>query len=85
LDGADATAGDGLCLGGGLVVDVRSGEDRLWRGGGDGPIKSPTDFALAGGMMTVWNRFHSKSPCAFGAWVCVGRSNVPETPGDFEF
>src|SRR5271157_3498338 len=28
---------------------------------------------------------HSKSPRDFGHWVCAGRSNVPETPGDFEF
>ena len=29
VDGADAAAGDGLGLGGGVVVDVRGGEDRI--------------------------------------------------------
>jgi hypothetical protein len=29
-DGADATAGNGLSLGGGVIVDVRGGEDGLW-------------------------------------------------------
>jgi hypothetical protein len=29
-NGADATTGDRLCLGGNLVVDVRGGEGGLW-------------------------------------------------------
>ena len=85
LDGADAAAGDGPGLGGGLVVDVGGGEDRLGRGCGDGSVEPAADFALAGGVVAVWNRLHSKSPCGFGHGICVGRSNVPETPGDFEF
>ena len=85
LNGADPTAGDGLCLGGGLVADVRGGEDRLRRGCGGGSIEPLADFPLAGGVVSVWNRFHSKSPCGLGQGICVGRSNVPETPGDFEF
>jgi hypothetical protein len=62
LNGADPAAGDGLCLGGGLVVEVRGREDRLRRGCGDGPIEPLADFPLAGGVVSVWNRFHSKSP-----------------------
>ena len=85
LDGADAAAGDGPGLGGDLVVDVRGGEDRLGRGCGDRSVEPPADFALAGGVVAVWNRSHSKSPCGFGHGICVGRSNVPQTPGDFEF
>src|SRR5262249_44750019 len=85
LNGADPTAGDGLRLGGGLVVNVRGVEDRLGRGCGDGPIEPPTGVPLAGGVVPVWNRLHSRSPRGFGHGICVGRSNVPETPGDFEF
>ena len=50
LNGADPTAGDGLCLGGGLVVDVRGGKDRLQRGRGDGPVEPLSDSPLAGGV-----------------------------------
>ena len=45
LDGADATAGDGLGLGGGLVVDVGGGEDRLGRGCGDGLDRAAGGFS----------------------------------------
>ena len=51
----------------------------------DGPVEPEADFPLADGVVLVWNRYHSKSPCGFGHGICVGRSNVPETPGDFEF
>jgi hypothetical protein len=34
------------------------------------------------GMVSVWNRLHSKSPCGLGHGILVDRSNVPETPGD---
>jgi hypothetical protein len=66
-------------------VDVRGGEDRHGRWGGDRSIEPLADFALAGGVVTVGNRSHSKSPCEFGHGICVGQSNVPETRGDFEF
>lgn len=85
VDGADAAAGDGFGLGRGLVLDVARREDRLGRGGSDRPIEPAADFALAGGMVAMWNRFHSKSPWGLGNGIGVGRSNVPQTPGDFEF
>src|SRR4029079_3013645 len=85
LSAAIAPGGCAPCLGRVLVVDVRGGEDRLRRGCGDGPIEPLPDFPLAGGMVSVWNRLHSKSPWEFGHGICVGRSNVPQTPGDFEF
>lgn len=69
-NGADAPAGDSLGLGGGVVVDVRGGEDRIRRGCSDGSIEPLADFALAGGMMSVWNRLHSKSPCGLGHGIC---------------
>src|SRR5208282_5336026 len=62
VDGADATAGDGLDLGGGLVVDVGGGEDRHGRRRRDRSIEPAVDFPLAGGVMAVWNRLRSKSP-----------------------
>src|SRR3954468_6395208 len=43
-------------------MDVGGGEDRLGRGGGDRPVEPASDFPLAGGVVSVWNRFHSKSP-----------------------
>jgi len=66
LDGADATTGDGLCLGGGLVADVGRGDDWFGRWSGDRPVETATDFSLAGSVMAVWNRLHSKSPCGLG-------------------
>jgi hypothetical protein len=39
LDGADTAAGDGLGLGGGLVVDVGRGDDRLGRGRRDRAVE----------------------------------------------
>ena len=45
MDGADATAGDGLGPGGGLVVDVGSGEDRQGRGCGDGSVEPAGGFS----------------------------------------
>src|SRR5512135_3185072 len=62
LDGTDAAAGDGPGLGGGIVMDVGGGEDRVGRGCSDGPVESAADFPPAGGVVPVWNRFHSKSP-----------------------
>jgi hypothetical protein len=62
LDGADAAAGDGLRLGGGLVVDVGRSDDRIGRWCGDRTVEAAADFALAGGVVAVWNRLHSKSP-----------------------
>jgi hypothetical protein len=85
LDGTDAARGDGASLVGDVIVDIRCGEDGLWRWGGDGPIEPLANFPLAVGVMSVWNRAHSKSPCGLGHGICVGQSNVPETPGDFEF
>jgi hypothetical protein len=85
LDGTDAAGCDGSGPGGDFIVDIRGGEDRLRRGRMDRPVEPLADFPLAGGAVLVWNRFHSKSPCGFGHGICVGRSNVPETPGDFEF
>ena len=84
MNATDASARDGLGLVGDLIVDVRGGDDGLGRWRGDGSIESPTDFVLARGVVTVWNGFHSKSPCLFGHRNCEGQSNVPETPGDFE-
>ena len=46
LDGADAAAGDAAGLGGGLVVDVGGGEDRLGRRCGDRPVEPAADFRL---------------------------------------
>jgi hypothetical protein len=62
VDGADAAAGDGSCLGRGFVLDVAGRDDRIGRRGGDRPIEPSSNFPLAGGVMAVWNRFHSKSP-----------------------
>jgi hypothetical protein len=56
MDGADAAAGDAAGLGGDVIVDVGGGEDRLGRGGGDGPVESAADSPLAGGVVAVWNR-----------------------------
>lgn len=83
-DGADAAAGDRAGFGGDLVVDVRGGEDRPWRGGGDRAIEPLADIPLAGGVVWEWNRSHSRSPRGLGYRICVGRSHVPETRGDFE-
>lgn len=70
LKGANASARDGPALGGGVVVDVGGGEDRIGRGCSDRSIESLADFALAGGMVSVWNRLHSKSPCGLGHGIC---------------
>src|ERR671917_1408034 len=72
LDGSDAAAGDRPGLGGDIVVDVGGGEDRVGRWCGDWAVESAADFALAGGVVAVWNRLHSKSPrgWAIGS-VCV--------------
>ena len=85
LNPADAAARNRASLGGDLVLDVVRGDDRIRRGRGDRAAEPAADFALAGGVVVVWNRFHSKSPRGFGRGIGVGRSNVPETPGDFEF
>jgi len=77
LDGADAAAGDCPRLGGDIVMDVGGGEDRVGRWGSDRPVESPADFALARGVMAVWNRFHSKSPWGCGTETWAGQSNVP--------
>ncbi len=62
MDGADAAAGDCPGLGGDIVVDIGGGEDWVGRWGGDRTVESAADFPLAGGVVSVWNRFHSKSP-----------------------
>jgi hypothetical protein len=85
LDGTDAALCNGSGPGGDLVVEIRRGEDGHGRGRVDGSVEPLSDFPVAGGVVLVWNRYHSKSPCGFGHGICVGRSNVPETPGDFEF
>src|SRR5262249_58062060 len=85
VDGSDAAAGDAPGPGGGLVVDVGGGEDRLGGGRGDRAIEPASDFALAGGVVAVWNRLHSKSPRDGGRGICVPRSNVPAIPGEFQF
>ena len=77
MDGADAAAGDGFCLGRGFVVDVAGGDDRIGRRCGDRPIEPSSNFPLAGGVMAVWNRFHSKSPWGDRPEICGGRSSVP--------
>src|SRR3954466_7879993 len=82
VDSADAPAGDGLGLGGGVVVDVRGGEDRLGRRCGDRSVEPAADSALAGGVVAVWNRSHSKSPRGCGRGIGASRSNMPEKPGD---
>jgi len=56
-----------------------------WRGCGDGLVEPLADFALAGGVVPVWNRLHSKSPLWVRHRIYVDQSNVPDTPGDFEF
>ena len=60
LDGADAAAGDGPGLGGGLVVDVGGGEDRLGRGCGDGSVEPAGGFCACrrrgGGVESVFTR-----------------------------
>ena len=84
-DGTDAAGCDGSGPGSDFVVEIRGGEDGHGRGRMDGPVEPEADFPLAGGVVLVWNRYHSKSPCGYGHEICVGRSNVPETPGDFEF
>jgi hypothetical protein len=66
-------------------MDVGCGEDRPWRGCGDGHVEPVADFPLAGGVVSVWSRLHSKSPRGFGHGIHVDQSNVPDTPGDFEF
>ena len=53
LNGADATAGDGLRLGGNYVEDVAGGEDRFGRGLGDRSVEPPSDFPLARSVMAV--------------------------------
>src|SRR5512135_1198012 len=72
LDGADAAADDRPGLGGDIVVDVGGGEDWVGRRCGDRTVESAADVALAGGVVSVWNRSHSKSPrgWAMGS-VCV--------------
>jgi len=40
VNGPNAPAGDGLGLGGGVVVDVGGGEDRIGRGSGDRPCRA---------------------------------------------
>ena len=85
VNGTDPAARDRAGLGGAFVMDVRGGEDRLGRRCGDRAVEPQADFALAGGVVSVWNRLHSKSPCGLGHGIGVGQSNVPETPGDFEF
>ena len=77
LDGADAAAGDGSDFGRGFVLDVAGGEDRLERGGSDRAIEPASDFALARGVVAVWNRFHSKSPSGIWHETWAGQSNVP--------
>src|SRR5262249_20939100 len=62
LDGGGGAAGDRPGLVGDLVVDVGGGEDGVGRGSGDGPVEPAAEFPLAGGVVSVWNRFHSKSP-----------------------
>ncbi len=62
LDAADAAEGEAAGLVGDVIVDVGCGEDGLGRGCGDGFVEPLTDFPLAVGVVTVWNRFHSKSP-----------------------
>ena len=72
LDGADAAAGDRPGLGGDILMDVGGGEDRVRRGGGDGPVESLADLPLAGGVVSMWNRLHSKSPRSWAmgsVWV----------------
>ena len=71
LDGADAAAGDRPGLGGDVVVDVGGGEDGVGRGGGDRSVEPSADFPLAGGVMSVWDRLHSKSPRGSGHGTCV--------------
>src|SRR5262249_30414694 len=44
------------------------------------PVEPPPDSALAGGVMMVCNRLHSKSPCVGGHGICGDRSHVLETP-----
>src|SRR5512135_3790453 len=77
LNGADATAGEGSNFDRGFVLDVADGDDRLERGGGDRTIEPASDFALAGGVVAVWNRFHSKSPSGIWHETWAGQSNVP--------
>ena len=74
---ADAAAGDGLNFDHGFVLDVAGGDDRLERGGGDRTIEPASDFALARGVVAVWNRFHSKSPSGIWHETWAGQSNVP--------
>ena len=77
LNGADAAAGDGSNFNRGFVLDVAGGDDRLERGGGDRTIEPASDFALARGVVAVWNRFHSKSPSGIWHETWAGQSNVP--------
>jgi hypothetical protein len=83
MDGADAAAGDGPRLVGDLVLDVDGSDDRLWRGGGDGSVEAAPDFALAGGVMAVWNRFHSKSPRGDGHGICCRSIQCAGNAGRF--
>jgi hypothetical protein len=89
LDSPDATTGYGLCPGGGLIVNVRGGKERPWRRGGDRFVEALVDFALADGMASVWNRFHSKSPCGLGQGplsidpMCRKRREISRFPFTF--
>jgi hypothetical protein len=55
-------------------MDSQVGRDRPPR---------PSEFPLAGGVLTVWNGFHWESPWSYGHGVGAGRPDAPETPGDF--
>jgi len=53
LNGTDAPLGDGLGPGGGLVVDIRGGEDRIGRRCGGRLVEAPADFALASDVVSM--------------------------------
>jgi len=65
LDGTDAAAGDGPSLVGDVEMEVGCGEDRPWRGCGDGLVEPVADSPLAGGVVSVWNRL----PLEISSWV----------------
>jgi hypothetical protein len=47
-------------------VEVRRSEDRRGQGCGDRAVEPLADFALAGGVVAVWDRLRSKSPFGLG-------------------
>jgi hypothetical protein len=82
LDGADAAGCDGAGLGGDLEVDVGGGEDRLGRRSGHRLIEPPSDFELAGGVVSVWNRFHWSIFSAAGRNINPGSRSESRLPSE---